>query len=125
LGCGDGRICVEATKIYNCRSVGVEIEATEAEKFRDKIDFGGLKDKVSVICGDLRSVDFQEATIISIYLLPESVEEIKPLLIQSLSKGAVLVCNTWAPKSFKPISKIYCGFANNVTLSLFDSTSLP
>lgn len=27
LGCGDGRICIEASKRYGCHSVGVEIES--------------------------------------------------------------------------------------------------
>lgn len=37
IGCGDGRICIEATKRFGCRSVGCEIEEQLIEKFQSNI----------------------------------------------------------------------------------------
>ena len=53
LGCGDGRICLEATKQYGCRSVGIEIEECLIDKFRRNIAMLGLEDKVQALHEDL------------------------------------------------------------------------
>jgi len=115
-----------ATKRYSCRSVGCEIEPHLVEKFRhhvSKID-PLIASKISIIEDDLRNISLADATIITLYLLPESVEEIKPKLIEALQRGAVLICNTWGPKDMQPISRIECGFSNNVILWKYDKTSL-
>jgi SAM-dependent methyltransferase len=127
LGCGDGRICCEAAKRFSCRSVGCEIEPHLTERFRQhvsRIKDRRIADMISIVEGDLRDLSLEDATVISLYLLPESVEEIKPKLIEALERGAVLICNTWGPKGFKPVSRTECGFANNVILWKYDKTSL-
>ena len=89
LGCGDGRICCEASKRFLCHSVGCEIEPHLIQKFRlhvSRID-PLVADKIIILEDDLRNLSLDDATIITLYLLPESVEEIKPKLIQALERG--------------------------------------
>lgn len=127
LGCGDGRICCEASKRYLCKSVGCEIEPHLIEKFRrhvSRIPDKNIANKIAIVEDDLRNISLKDATIISLYLLPESVEEIKPKLIEALRRGAVLICNTWGPKNFRPIVRKECGFSNNVILLKYDKTSI-
>ena len=127
LGCGDGRICIEASKRHSCRSVGCEIEPHLIERFRlhvSRIQNKGIAAKISIVEDDLRNISLDDATIILLYLLPESVEEIKPQLIRALRRGATLICNTWGPKDLKPLSRTECGFSNNVILWKYDITSL-
>jgi cyclopropane fatty-acyl-phospholipid synthase-like methyltransferase len=127
LGCGDGRICIEATKRYGCRSLGYEIEDKCIEQFRlrvSRLDPDTAK-KISIRQEDLRNASLDEATIICLYLLYESIESIKPKLIEAVKRGAILVCNTWGPKGLIPTQKITCGFSNNVTLLKYDKSSLP
>ena len=127
LGCGDGRICCEAAKRFKCRSIGCEIEPFLVARFRQhvaRIKDRRTADMISIVEGDLRDLSLEDATVILLYLLPESVEEIKPKLIEALHRGAVLICNTWGPKGFKPVSRTECGFANNVILWKYDKSSL-
>jgi len=42
LGCGDGRICIEATRRFGCRSVGCEIEASLVARFRHHLASAAL-----------------------------------------------------------------------------------
>ena len=128
LGCGDGRICIEATKRFGCRSIGCEIEPSLIARFQHhltNINNPELTNKISVVHDDLRSLSLEDATIIILYLLPESVEEIKPKLIAALRRGAVLICNTWGPKGLTPVDTLVVGFSNNVPLLRYDATSLP
>ena len=127
LGCGDGRICCEASKRFSCISVGCEIEPHLIQKFRhhvSKLSDREIANKIKIVEDDLRNLSLEDATIIVLYLLPESVEEIKPKLIEALKRGAILICNTWGPKDLIPISRTECGFANNVILWKYDESSL-
>jgi SAM-dependent methyltransferase len=126
LGCGDGRICIEATRRYGCRSVGCEIEETLIRKFEAHIATleSDVAAKITIVHDDLRNLSLDSATIIVLYLLYESIESIKPKLMEALTGGAVLICNTWGPKGFHPVRKVQCGFANNVTLLVYDRSSI-
>lgn len=125
LGCGDGRICTAASKKFNCRSLGVEIEETEVKKFRKSVQDQCLEELVTVVHGDLRELDLQPATIICVYLLAEAMEDLLPAFYKALDNGCVMVFNTWAPKTLTPVAKRACGWSNNVNLIMFDKTSLP
>ena len=125
LGCGDGRICLFASCLYGCRSIGCEIEENLIDKFNIKIEQLNLKEKVTAVHEDLLQLDLSNATIITLYLLPEAIELLKPKLIAYLNRGdTVLVCNTWGPKGLTPIQTVHCGYNNNVTLHKYDSSSI-
>ncbi|CAM9278035.1 unnamed protein product, partial [Ectocarpus fasciculatus] len=106
LGCGDGRICREASKKYGCKSCGVEIEPTLAEAFKEKTKEMNLESLVHVVAGDLCDVDISAATVIVLYLLPEAIELIREKLVAALQGGAVLICHTWGPKGLTPVNRI-------------------
>lgn len=125
LGCGDGRICIAATKRFGSYSRGVEIEADLIEAFQANITEQNLSDKVIALHQDLLTVDLSDATIIVLYLLPEAIELIRGQLTAFLSRGGLLICNTWGLKGLTPIACTLSGFANNVNLYVFDNTSLP
>ncbi|CAM9299775.1 unnamed protein product [Ectocarpus sp. 4 AP-2014] len=76
LGCGDGRICIEAAESRGAKACGVEIEEDLAEKFRRRVAAKGLDSKVSVVHGDLRDVDLSDATVVVMYLLPDAMADI-------------------------------------------------
>jgi hypothetical protein len=129
LGCGDGRICALASKMYGCRSCGAEIEENLVRKFRSNIETNLSADHekglVSVYAGDLRELDVSDATIIILYLLPESIAEItSSILVPALMRGAVLICNTWGPHALTPIDQIVVGPYNNVKVLKYDKTSV-
>ena len=125
IGCGDGRIPIEASLKYNCKSTGVEIEENLVNIFRKRIARMNIEDKVTALHCDLRSIDFNIATILIIYLLPEAIEEIKDKLLEYVKKNKIIICNTWGPKGWIYKSKTICGFSNNVTVYLYDHTSIP
>lgn len=124
LGCGDGRICIEASKRYGCHSVGVEIESKLYEDFLRNIENNNLSSLTTAILGDLREIDISSATIIILYLLPEAIELIKEKLEFAVRNGAILICNTWGPKGWKFIQKKVCGNYNNVELYVYTLESL-
>lgn len=125
LGCGDGRICIAATKRFHCYSVGVEIEEHLVKDFRANIAAAQIQDKVTPILGDLQQISLSDATIVIVYLLPESIELIKDQLCEVMRRGGIVICSTWRIKGLTHKTKESVGFANNVTLYLYDASSLP
>ena len=120
LGCGDGRICILASKLFGCKSVGCEIEDVLVEKFRQNVARTKTDELVTIVQGDLRSLDLAAATIIVIYLLPESICEIEPVLVEALQRGCVIVCNSWGLKSVEPVAVLDVGPYKNVKLLKYD-----
>ena len=116
LGCGDGRICILASKLFGCKSVGCEIEDGLIDKFRVNIERTAAQDLVTMRHVDLRELDISTATIIVLYLLPESIAEIEPMLGGAIERGAVVICNSWGIKSLEPKQALDCGPHNNVKL---------
>ena len=131
LGCGDGRIPIEASLRFNCRSAGIELEQRLVDVFNERISLMKVESSVEAVCGDILDVQLSgdminRATIITVYLLPDAVEKIRPLLETALitTKDLRIVFNTWMPKSWAHKSKVQCGFSNNTTLFLCDVSSL-
>lgn len=124
LGCGDGRICVEASRIYGCQSCGVEIEQHLIDKFNANIQQFNLHHLTKALWMDLLEVDMSSATIIVLYLLPEAIDMIAPKLEAALKRGAKLLCNTWGPKTLRCNRKCKAGESNNVDLLYYDRDSL-
>lgn len=85
---------------------------------------GGDNCLVKAVHGDLRDLDLSTATIIVLYLLTESVQEIKPMLLRAIENGCVVVCNTWGMKGVPEVEKKECGPCGNVVLWKYDWRSL-
>ena len=95
LGCGDGRIVVQAAKKYGARGVGIDIDPVRIEESLENAKKDGVEGLVEFRLGDVMKVDFSEATIITLYLLPESNEILRPLLEKFLKQGTFVVTHNY------------------------------
>lgn len=80
LGCGDGRILVEATYLYGCRSVGVELNPDTLKLAAENVDDYGLANKIRLYQGDVLNYTYDKANVVTVYLYPELIEKILPRL---------------------------------------------
>ena len=122
-------MCVLASKLYGCKSIGCELEASLVALFRKNVEREEQETArlIHIEEGDLRLLNMSNAnrdTIITMYLLPDSIESLKPKLSEALALNAVLVCNTWGPKNWQPIEVRVCGPYNNVKLLKYDKSSI-
>jgi uncharacterized protein (TIGR03000 family) len=93
LGSGDGRIVITAVQKYKARrGVGVELAAARVRVAKDNAEKAGVADKVEIRQGDvLKLKDLSEANVVTLYLLPEVNEKLKPILRKTLKPGARVV----------------------------------
>jgi precorrin-6B methylase 2 len=103
LGCGDGRIVIAAAKKYRCKAVGFDLDPErikECEKNRGKLD-REIQKLVSFKQQDIFKLDLSEATVVTLYLLPELNVKLIPQLMK-LKPGSRIVSHSWDMQGVKP-----------------------
>jgi ubiquinone/menaquinone biosynthesis C-methylase UbiE len=102
LGCGDGRIVVAAAKNFGAHAVGVEISDSLAQRARQQALAQGLQDQVKIITADMMGVDVSQANVVSLYLMTEANDTLKPKLERELKPGARVVSLEFKVPGWKP-----------------------
>ena len=82
LGSGDGRIAIAAAKDFGARSVGIEYNPEMAKLAQRNADRSGVSDRVKIINGDIFKEDFSQATVVTMYLLPDLNMALRPTILK-------------------------------------------
>ena len=103
LGSGDGRIVITAAKKYGVRGVGVDIDPERIKEANANAVLAGVSDRVKFLEQDLFKTDLKEATVVTLYLLPDVNLKLRPKLWQELKPGTRVVSHAfdmgdWAPQ---------------------------
>ena len=109
LGAGDGRTVVMAAKSFGARSVGVELREDLAKKALGTIHESGLGDRITIVNGDMFSVNLTSADVVFLYLTTSANEKIRPKLEHDLRKGVRVVSHDYEIVGWKPVKvENYC-----------------
>jgi SAM-dependent methyltransferase len=95
LGCGDGRMVIAAARTYLARGVGIEIDPKLVDECRANAKREGVEKLTRFICGDATKAHIVNATVVALYLLPESLEALKPLFEKELRPGARIISHNY------------------------------
>lgn len=95
LGCGDGRIVIMAAVKYGARGVGIDLDPQRIEESQANAKAAGVHKLVRFMQEDVTKSDISEATVVTLYLLTESNELLRPLLDEQLTKGARVVSHNY------------------------------
>jgi SAM-dependent methyltransferase len=82
LGSGDGRIAIAAAKDFGARAVGIEFNPEMAKLAQRNVDRSGVADRVKIINGDIFVENFSNATVVTMYLLPELNLALRPTILK-------------------------------------------
>jgi ubiquinone/menaquinone biosynthesis C-methylase UbiE len=103
LGSGDGRIVIMAAQKFHAEAVGVELDKDLCKQSLARIQKLGLEKTARIVNGDLLKQNYGSADLVTVYLLPESIDnKVGPLLERQLKKGARVVAHDFEFKSWKP-----------------------
>jgi cyclopropane fatty-acyl-phospholipid synthase-like methyltransferase len=91
LGCGDGRIVIAAAKKYGTRGVGIDIDPERIQEARANAKKEKVEHLVTFKVADLFETDISEATVVTLYLLPELNRRLIPKLKAELKPGSRIV----------------------------------
>ena len=103
LGSGDGRIVITAARKYGARGVGFDLAPERVTEARENARAAGVAQRVRFEVQDIFTADLREATVVTMYLLPEVNLRLRPRLLGQLRPGTRIVSHAfdlgdWAPE---------------------------
>ena len=105
LGCGDGRIVITAAKKYGAHGVGIDINPQRIGEANANLKKAGVENLVRFEENDLFLADFHEATVVTLFLLPNINLKLKPKLLEQLKPGTRVVSNTFDMGDWKAVKE--------------------
>ena len=106
LGSGDGRIPITAAKLYGVRAVGIDIDPQRVAEAQENAMKAGVTHLVEFRQADLFMSDFREATVVTLYLLPELNVKLRPRLLQELKPGTRIASHQFDMGDWKADKKL-------------------
>jgi predicted O-methyltransferase YrrM len=102
LGSGDGRIVITASQKFGIRGVGVDIDPDRIREAKENAKKAGVSDRVTFLQQDLFKTNFQEATVVTLYLLPDINLRLRPKLLKELKPGTRIVSHDFSMGDWEP-----------------------
>jgi SAM-dependent methyltransferase len=101
LGSGDGRIPITAAARFGAKGLGVEIDPNLVEASKVNAKLAQVEQLVDFKVQDLFETDLAQASVITMYLLPDVNLKLKPAL-QKLKPGTRIVSHDWDMGDWQP-----------------------
>lgn len=94
LGCGDGRIVATAAKRWGCEGVGIDISPIRVQESLELVEKANVSHLVKIRQADIFETDLSEATVVTLYLLPELNRRLVPQL-ETMKEGSRIVAHEY------------------------------
>jgi hypothetical protein len=95
IGCGDGRIVVMAAEKYGARGVGIDIDPVRIEEAKKRAREANVEHLLRFYLGDATTMNYSDATVVALYLLPESNAILRPKFDEQLEPGVMVVTHNY------------------------------
>ena len=111
LGAGDGIIAITAAKQFGARAYGIEYNPQMALHAQNNVRAAGVADKVSIRQGDIFEEKFDEATVVTMYLLPHLNLKLRPTLLK-MKPGTRIVSHAFDMNEWEADEKVSNEYAH-------------
>ncbi len=101
LGCGDGRIVINAAKRFGIKAVGYDIDPKRVAESKENVKRNKVEHLVTIEQKDIFTVDLSPATVVTLYLLPELNVRLIPQL-EKLKPGSRIVSHDFDMEGVEP-----------------------
>jgi len=101
LGSGDGKIAIAAARDFKAQALGVEFNPQMVALSRQAAAQAGVTDRVRFEEGDIFKVDFTQASVVTMYLLPALNLKLRPQLL-AMRPGTRIVSHQFTMGSWEP-----------------------
>jgi len=102
LGSGDGRIVRTAAKVFGARGFGVEIKEDLVRQANEAARQEGIGEQARFYKQDLFKTDLSQASVVTMYLLPDTVNLLKDKLLAELRPGTRIVSHDYPLTGWTP-----------------------
>jgi SAM-dependent methyltransferase len=91
LGCGDGRLVIEALRRGAARGLCVDINPEVLAMARENARAAGVAERIEFVNQDLFGLDYRGTTVVLLFLSAQLNRELRPKLQRELAPGARVV----------------------------------
>ena len=110
MGSGDGRIVLTAAKLRGARGLGIEIDEKLVALSIEAARREGVADRARFVRQDLFATDVSEATVVTLYLLPDTVNLLREKLRRELRPGSRVIVHDyplagWLPETWQRLDE--------------------
>jgi len=105
LGCGDGRIVVTAAKKYGVKAIGFDINPERVKESLANVKSNKVEHLVTIKQADIFTLDLREASVVTLYLLPDLNVKLMPQL-EKLKPGSRIVSHDFDMRGAKPVQTL-------------------
>jgi hypothetical protein len=106
LGSGDGVIVLTAAKQYKASGMGVDIDADLVKLSNNSAQKLGVADRVRFLQQDVFKADLSRASVLTLYLLPGMMLNLRPKLFNELKPGVRVVSHDYHLGEWLPDDQI-------------------
>ncbi len=102
MGCGDGRVLIEAARQFGCRGIGVEQDKHLCELARTAVREQNLEHLVRIEFGDAQSFSCAEATVAFIFIPMQQVPTLLHRLLREMPANCRILAHEQTPFTGNP-----------------------
>ena len=96
LGSGNGLIPLTAARMNSrLRGRGIEIDSKLVEESNQRARSEGVADRVRFEHGNAFDVDLGDATVVTMWLFPELMRLLRPIILERAAPGTRVLTSTW------------------------------
>ncbi len=106
LGCGDGRIVIMAAQKFGAHGVGVDLNPERIREATENAKKAGVTNRVRFVNANLFDADIHNATLVTLYLLPDVNLKLRPKLLKDLKPGTRIVSHSFDMGDWKPEKEV-------------------
>lgn len=117
LGSGDGRIVLTAAKVFGARGFGVEIKDQLVKQANAAAQAQGLASRVRFIKADLFKTDISQATVLTMYLLPHTVNLLRDKLFAELKPGTRVISHDYPLDGWQHLERVHMDLDDKLPIS--------
>lgn len=108
LGSGDGKIPIAAARDFAARAHGVEYNPDMIALSRHRAQEAGVAGRATFERGDIFAVDFSQATVVTLYLLPSLNLKLRPTLM-AMRPGTRVISHAFDMGAWRPDDEVTAG----------------
>lgn len=109
LGCGDGRIVIDAARKFGATGVGYDIDPRRVAEARGNAWRAGVSDRAEFFVQDLFKAPIGEADVVTVFLLPAVMDRLAPRFRRELRAGARIVSHSFSIHGWTPEREVHYG----------------
>lgn len=106
LGSGDGRVIITAARNFKAGGLGVDIDGRLVDLANQQARLAGVDGHVKFIQQDMFKTDISQATVVTLYVLPDFMEKLRPKLLAELKPGSRIVAHDYHMSGWYPDRRI-------------------